>query len=155
MYAIIQTAGKQFRAEPGRTLRLPSMKGEPGAKVVFDQVLLGSDGKTVKAGAPMVKGAKVTAEILGHVKGDKVYVFNRSPHPVMILDRSGNFQGSWGEGGDNRVWADPRIHWMWDIEYRCETMFGKATFQLPWRTDAKIEDLLQKAGLLEGLTICA
>ena len=61
MYAIIQTAGKQFRAEPGRTLRLPSMKGEPGAKVVFDQVLLGSDGKTVKAGAPMVKGAKVTA----------------------------------------------------------------------------------------------
>ncbi|OGT99201.1 MAG: 50S ribosomal protein L21 [Gemmatimonadetes bacterium GWC2_71_10] len=75
MYAIIQTAGKQFRAEPGRTLRLPSMKGEPGAKVVFDQVLLGSDGKTVKAGAPMVKGAKVTAEVVRHGKGDKIVVF--------------------------------------------------------------------------------
>ncbi len=75
MYAIIQTAGKQFRAEPGRTLRLPSMKGEPGTKVVFDQVLLGSDGKTVKAGAPMVKGAKVTAEVVRHGKGDKIIVF--------------------------------------------------------------------------------
>ena len=75
MYAIIQTAGKQFRAEPGRTLRLPSMKGEPGTKVVVDQVLLGSDGKTVKAGAPMVKGAKVTAEVVRHGKGDKIVVF--------------------------------------------------------------------------------
>lgn len=54
--------------------------------------------------------------------------------------------GSWGEGGDYRVWADAHIHWMWDIEYRCEANFGKATFELPWQKDKKIEELLQKAG---------
>ncbi|MFC1957502.1 peptidyl-alpha-hydroxyglycine alpha-amidating lyase family protein [Chloroflexota bacterium] len=33
---------------------------------------------------------------------DKVYVFNRSPHPVTVHDRDGNFLGSWGEGYFNR-----------------------------------------------------
>jgi large subunit ribosomal protein L21 len=75
MYAIIQTAGKQFRAEPGRTLRLPSLSAEPGSTVVFDQVLLASDGTAVKAGVPMLKGATVTAEVVRHGKGDKIVVF--------------------------------------------------------------------------------
>jgi large subunit ribosomal protein L21 len=75
MYAIIQTAGKQFRAEPGRTLRVPSMKAEPGSTVVFETVLLASDGTSVRAGTPAVKGAKVTAEVVKHGKGEKVVVF--------------------------------------------------------------------------------
>ena len=35
---------------------------------------------------------------------------------------------------------------MWDIEYRCEALFGKMTFELPWQKDPQIEDLLKKAG---------
>jgi 1,4-alpha-glucan branching enzyme len=54
-------------------------------------------------------------------------------------------EGSWGEKGDHRVWTNDKINWMWDIEYRCEANLGKATFQLPWRTDKKIEELLKKA----------
>jgi 1,4-alpha-glucan branching enzyme len=54
--------------------------------------------------------------------------------------------GSWGEGGDNRVWANDRVNWMWDIEYRCEALFGKMTFELPWQKDPQIEELLKKAG---------
>ena len=75
MYAIFRTAGKQFRAEPGRTLRLPSLKAEPGSKLTFDQVLLGSNGSVVKAGTPLVAGASVTAEVLRHGRDKKIIVF--------------------------------------------------------------------------------
>jgi large subunit ribosomal protein L21 len=74
-YAIFRTAGKQFRAEKGAVLRLPQLEGEPGAKVTFDEVLLASDGTTVKAGTPTVKGAKVTAQIVRQGKGKKIVVF--------------------------------------------------------------------------------
>jgi large subunit ribosomal protein L21 len=39
-------------------------------------LLLDNDGK-VEVGAPVVKGAKVSGKILGHVKGDKVIVFKK------------------------------------------------------------------------------
>jgi len=74
-YAIIRTGGMQFRAEPGKTIRIPSLEAEVGAAVTFDEVLLGSDGTTVHAGAPLVSGATVTGEIVKHGKGDKIVVF--------------------------------------------------------------------------------
>ena len=74
-YAIIRTGGKQFKAEPGKTLRIPSMLGEAGTKVEFNDVLLGSDGTEVKAGVPNLEGAKVTAEIVKQGLGDKIVVF--------------------------------------------------------------------------------
>jgi 1,4-alpha-glucan branching enzyme len=54
--------------------------------------------------------------------------------------------GSWGEGGDDRVWTNERVAWMWEIEYRCETIFGKLTFNLPWRKHARLREILEKAG---------
>jgi citrate lyase beta subunit len=57
MYAIFRAAGKQFRAEKGKTLRLPLMDAAAGSKVTFDEVLLSSDGDTIRAGAPLVAGA--------------------------------------------------------------------------------------------------
>jgi large subunit ribosomal protein L21 len=74
-YAIFVTGGQQFRAEPGKTIKVPSLASEPGAKVTFDRVLLTSDGKKVHAGQPMVKGAKVTAEVVRHGKGAKVRIY--------------------------------------------------------------------------------
>ena len=55
-------------------------------------------------------------------------------------------EGSWGDGGDHRVWANEQVNWMWDIEYRCEATFGRLTGELPWRERAEVKDLLQKAG---------
>ncbi len=75
MYAIFRTAGKQFRAEPGLSVRIPSVEAEPGSKLTFDEVLLGSNGKVVKAGQPLVVGAKVTAEVVKHGKDKKIIVF--------------------------------------------------------------------------------
>jgi large subunit ribosomal protein L21 len=74
-YAIIKTGGKQFRAEKGVTLRVPTINAEAGAKIEFKDVLLASDGKAVKTGTPLLKGAKVTAEIVKHGLGDKIVVF--------------------------------------------------------------------------------
>jgi large subunit ribosomal protein L21 len=74
-YAIIRTGGKQFRVEPGRYYKIPSLPGEPGGKVEFNDVLLGSDGKTVVTGVPTLGGAKVTGEILRQGRGDKIVVF--------------------------------------------------------------------------------
>ena len=68
MYAIFRTAGKQFRAEKGKTLRLPRLAAEPGATLTFDEVLLSSDGQTVRAGTPLIKGASVTAEVVAEGK---------------------------------------------------------------------------------------
>ena len=51
------------------------MLGEPGAEVVFENVLLGAKGDSVKTGTPMLSGAKVTGEIVKHGRGDKVVVF--------------------------------------------------------------------------------
>ena len=75
MYAIFRASGKQYRAEKGKTIRLPLMEAEAGSKVTFDEVLLSSDGETIRAGTPLVSGAKVEAEVVGEGKEPKIYVF--------------------------------------------------------------------------------
>ena len=74
-YAIIRTGGKQFKVEPGKSLRIPSLPGDAGTAVEFNEVLLGSDGTSVRAGVPTLTGAKVTAEIIKQGLGDKIVVF--------------------------------------------------------------------------------
>ncbi|HET7791276.1 MAG TPA: 50S ribosomal protein L21 [Gemmatimonadales bacterium] len=74
-YAIFTTGGKQFRAEPGVTIKVPLLEAEPGSKITFDHVLLTSDGKAVHAGTPEVKGAKVMAEVVRHAKDKKIRIF--------------------------------------------------------------------------------
>lgn len=74
-YAIIRTAGFQFRVEPGKTIRIPTVAADVGTTVTFDEVLLGSDGSNVHVGAPLVDGARVSGEVVRHGKGDKIIVF--------------------------------------------------------------------------------
>ncbi|NQZ78455.1 MAG: 50S ribosomal protein L21 [Ekhidna sp.] len=77
MYAIVDIAGKQYKAEKDKFLYAPLMEGDAGATVDFDKVLLVDNDGKVKVGAPTVKGAKVSAKILEHVKDDKVIVFKK------------------------------------------------------------------------------
>jgi large subunit ribosomal protein L21 len=74
-YAIIRTAGKQFRVEPGKKVRLPTIDIETGKQITFGEVLVSSDGTTVNTGAPLVAGASVTGEVVRHGLGDKIVVF--------------------------------------------------------------------------------
>jgi large subunit ribosomal protein L21 len=75
MYAIIRSGGKQFRAEPGKTIRIPSLEGEPGETITFDDVVVSADGDRIDVGAPQVSGVTVTGEIVKHGRGDKIVVF--------------------------------------------------------------------------------
>jgi len=74
MYAVIQTGGKQYRVEPGQKLRVERLPGNPGETVSFDQVLL-VGGDSPKIGRPLLSGASVSAEIIGHDRARKIIVF--------------------------------------------------------------------------------
>jgi large subunit ribosomal protein L21 len=77
MYAIVEIAGQQFKVQKDQKLYVHRLAAEAGSKVEFDKVMLiDIDGK-VTLGAPAIDGAKVTAEVLDHVKGDKVIVFRK------------------------------------------------------------------------------
>jgi len=78
MYAIVDIAGQQFKVEKEKKIYVHRLKANEGDNVEFEKVLLiDNDGKDVKIGAPVVEGAKVTAKVLSHVKGDKVIVFKK------------------------------------------------------------------------------
>ncbi len=79
MYVIVQTGGKQFRAEKDETLIVEKLEGEPGTSVELDEVLMVCDGDSVKVGSPFVKGAKVKAEIVRQGKAKKIVGFNYKP----------------------------------------------------------------------------
>ena len=75
MYAIFEAKGKQFRAEPDATLRMPTLDAEPGDRVTFDHVLLAERDDQIIVGQPSLDGAAVAAEVICHGRGDKIIVF--------------------------------------------------------------------------------
>ena len=87
MYAVIVSGGKQHRVEEGETLKLEKLNIEVGANVDFDRVLLVVIGEDVKIGAPVVKGANVSAEIVSHGRGKKVRImkFKRRKHHMKQM----------------------------------------------------------------------
>ncbi len=100
MYAIIQTGGKQYRVAEGDTLNVEKLVAEEGAVVTFDQVLTVVDAADVKVGRPLVDGAKVTAKVVAHGKGEKIYVFkykaksnyrrrqgHRQPYTEVLIEK--------------------------------------------------------------------
>ena len=77
MYAIVEIAGQQFKVEKDQQVYVHRLENKEGSKVEFDNVLLiDNDGK-IKVGAPAISGAKVTAKVVSHLKGDKVVVFKK------------------------------------------------------------------------------
>lgn len=77
MYAIVEIAGQQFKAEAGKKLYVHRLEAERGAVVEFEKVLLVDADGEIKVGVPTVEGAKVVCEVVSHLKGDKVIVFKK------------------------------------------------------------------------------
>ena len=75
MYAVIKSGGKQYRVESGAQVRVESLAADVGSAVAFEEVLLVGSGDQVKVGAPLVSGAKVSATVMAHGRGDKVKIF--------------------------------------------------------------------------------
>ncbi|WP_035066470.1 50S ribosomal protein L21 [Nitratidesulfovibrio termitidis] len=76
MYAIIETGGKQFRVEEGGKIFVEKLEAEAGSEIVIDKVLM-LGGGAFSVGAPYVEGAKVTAEVVEHGRGEKLIVFKK------------------------------------------------------------------------------
>ncbi len=77
MYAIVEIAGQQFKVEQGRKVYVHRLEAEEDSKIELDKVLLIDNDGAVTIGTPVVEGAKVTATVLKHLKGDKVIVFKK------------------------------------------------------------------------------
>ena len=75
MYAVVQTGGKQYRLGVGDNVRVEKLAGELGEVVELPQVLVIGDGEKVSIGDPVIAGASVKAEIVGHGRDKKIRVF--------------------------------------------------------------------------------
>ncbi|MBU3070667.1 50S ribosomal protein L21 [Aestuariicella sp. G3-2] len=84
MYAVFKSGGKQHRVVEGETLKLEKIEVATGETIDFDEVLLVANGEDIKIGAPVVDGAKVTAEVVSHGRGEKVKIikFRRRKHSM-------------------------------------------------------------------------
>ncbi|NLA11067.1 MAG: 50S ribosomal protein L21 [Firmicutes bacterium] len=79
MYAIIETGGKQYRVEEGRPVRVEKLALEKGEEVVFDRVLLFSDGTETKVGRPYLDDCRVKGKVTVQGRGRKIVVFKYKP----------------------------------------------------------------------------
>jgi large subunit ribosomal protein L21 len=75
MYAVIETGGKQYKVQEGRTVAVERLEADAGTAVTLDRVLLVGDDTSRTVGTPIVAGAKVTATVMAHSKTRKVLVF--------------------------------------------------------------------------------
>jgi large subunit ribosomal protein L21 len=93
MYAIVETGGKQYRVKPGDTLAVERLSGEPGETLDLDRVLLiaGNGDDSARVGSPGVSGAVVRAEVVEHIRGEKIIVF-RYKSKVRYRRKTGHRQ---------------------------------------------------------------
>jgi large subunit ribosomal protein L21 len=72
MYSIVETGGFQYRAEVGKTLKVPSLEEGVGSALELKSVLLFADGESISVGTPVLENASVKVEVLAHGKEGKV-----------------------------------------------------------------------------------
>jgi large subunit ribosomal protein L21 len=77
MYAIVTIAGQQFKVVKDQQIIVNRLKGEEGKKIDFKDVLLVDNDGKINIGAPLIKGALVSATIVNHLRGDKVIIFKK------------------------------------------------------------------------------
>ncbi len=78
-YAIVEHGGKQYRVSPGDELLVERTEPDlaPGDNLLFERVILVSQGDAVTIGRPAVAGALVRAQVVASTRGDKIIVFKK------------------------------------------------------------------------------
>jgi large subunit ribosomal protein L21 len=77
MYAIVTIAGQQMKVAENDSVIVHRLDAKEGEKVEFNHVLMVDNGGRSTVGTPVVSGAKVSATVVSHLKGDKVIVFKK------------------------------------------------------------------------------
>jgi large subunit ribosomal protein L21 len=77
MYAIVEIAGQQFKIEKDKKIFVHRLNKNEGDKVEFEKVLLVDDEGKIKIGTPVLEGAKISAKVIEHVRGEKVKIFKK------------------------------------------------------------------------------
>ena len=75
MYAVIETGAKQYKVAAGDTLQVERLGVEAGSSVTVDKVLLVNNEGQVTVGTPVVNNASVVADVVKHIRGEKVVTF--------------------------------------------------------------------------------
>jgi large subunit ribosomal protein L21 len=75
MYAVIKTGGKQYKVAPGDLLKVEKLAAKQGDTIELSEVCMVVDGEKVNVGKPMIADARVTAEVLGEGRGEKLLIF--------------------------------------------------------------------------------
>ncbi len=75
MYAIIETGGKQYRAEEGKVIRVEKLPAEKGETVKFDKVLMFNNGDEMQVGNPYLDNCSVEGKVVAVGRGKKITVF--------------------------------------------------------------------------------
>lgn len=75
MYAVVKTGGKQYKVTVGEKLKVEQIPAELDSQIELNEVLMIADGESVKVGAPFIEGAKVTAKVVAHGRGEKIRIF--------------------------------------------------------------------------------
>ena len=77
-FAIIQTGGKQYKVKASEILKIEQLKNlKPENKIEFNEILAYGDDKNMEVGSPLVKGAKVEAELVKNGKNRTVLIFKK------------------------------------------------------------------------------
>ena len=77
-FAIIQTGGKQYKVKSGEILKIEKLSdSKDGSKVEFKEILAYGDNKEIEIGSPVVKGAKVEANLIKNSKNKTVLIFKK------------------------------------------------------------------------------
>ncbi len=79
MYAIVESGGRQYRAEEGQSFSTEKLPYEVGEQIELENVLLLADGDAVKVGQPSVDGVSVKATIVEQYRGKKIFVWKYKP----------------------------------------------------------------------------
>ncbi|KAB2846662.1 MAG: 50S ribosomal protein L21 [Melioribacteraceae bacterium] len=77
MFAVVDISGQQFKVSENTKYYVPKLNSDTNSEITFENVLIFSDGNKTEIGVPVVKGAKVQAKVLEHLKDDKVWVFKK------------------------------------------------------------------------------
>jgi len=77
MYAIVEISGKQYKVEKDKFIYTNLINEKIGKSIDFTDVLFIENKGKINLGKPLISGAKVTGEILEHLKDDKKIVFKK------------------------------------------------------------------------------